>query len=139
MTRRRLFPADIHPYERRMALMRKHAKVIPGSGMTIEEAERRLHETGPESESLIVVDWLICYEPKDGLEDGCKPFSLHFGKVLDRTGEPEFLEELMMCSSSMTLLSSNSIFHSKYRRYILVGEGGVIEDLPAVISEYLNS
>ena len=117
--------------------MWKHAQKIPGSGMTIEEAERRLHEPG--FGSLIVRDWFICYEPKGDLEDGCKPFDVHFGEIVGRTGEPGMFEDLMMCSSSMTLLSSNSIFHSKYRRYLLVGEGGVIEDLPAVISEYLNS
>lgn len=135
MTRRHVFPADIHPYEHRIALMWKHARTIPGSGMTIEEAKRRLHEPG--FKSLIVQDWFICYEPKDELEDECKPFAVHFRKVLGRTGEPGLLEDLMMCSTSMTLLCCDRIFHSQYRRYLLVDEGGMIEDLTAVIGEYL--
>lgn len=128
-------PSDIHPYSDRIGMFWKHAKPISDSGMTLEEAQALLHDEQG-LDTLIVRDWFISYEPRDDLAEGTKPFVVHFGEVLGRTGEPDFMDDLTMSSLAMVLLISNRIFFDQYHRFLLVGTGGMIEDLRGAIREY---
>jgi len=123
----------------KLAALRKHSTPIAGSGMSEDEA-MAIYRNSDDESIAIVRDWFIFENYFDNFEwppvpdySIVKPFKLFVGHIIaDRKcrdlGLSYVTTYMRYFESSNTFITANSI-------YLLVGQGYMVNDYSAVLSE----
>lgn len=125
--------------EQKVAALRKHSRPIIDSGMTEDQARLIYRDSGVESMS-IVRDWFIIPNEFDGFEwppvpdyGAVKPFKLFCGEILEDRQKRDLGE--VYITSYLRFFVNNNSFITCNTTYLLVGEGGIVQNYDAVIEE----
>jgi hypothetical protein len=125
--------------KQKVAVLRKHSQPIIDSGMSEEQARMIFRDSGVES-MAVVRDWFIIAYVFDGFEwppvpdySIVKPFKLFCGEILEDRQKRDLGSTYI--TSYVRFFVNNNSFITANTTYLLVGDGGIVKDYTAVISE----